>query len=428
MAGIGSLFQATFPGLAKQVSQLGYNLGLGGAGISRPSGTPFNPRLTPSAVYTAESTGVPVTSVSTTGQISGFNSGNAQGGTSGGGGGGGGGASGYYNANNDWVSTGTPSNSSGGGGGGGGGGERNPDLTYVDVPGRGMVKLSDLQREEQRARDDINAGYDSYFKELDNQLGGLGGQRSGLEQQIQGQYQSGLTDLQGQRTLGMQDIAGYRTKAETQQERNLKSLANDIQNQYMAGNVYLGARGAGDSSAANMYSYALNKLGSQQRGDIMTKTADIMQELNSKEIRLNEIFNTESNKLASDRDAKLGEVTRWYNEQLNNLSTAKAQGQMAKGQDLASLSKNMLNYAMQQLSTIQAQYANQQSALQQWAMNNSTYIGQLKQNMASVSNYSVPTIGYNMTGTPTVDSAGNIQARYGGYATDEDRKNRGIFG
>ena len=41
----------------------------------------------------------------------------------------------------------------------------------------------------------------------------------------------------------------------------------------------LGARGAGDSSAANQYSYALNRLGSKERGNVMNTTAQSQQEI-----------------------------------------------------------------------------------------------------------------------------------------------------
>ncbi len=271
---------------------------------------------------------------------------------------------------------------------------------------------------EDQVRGDINSGYDSYFGQLDQMLGTLPTQKTALEGQVNSQFDKGVADLQGQQQVGMTDIQGYRDKATSQQERSLRGLAEDIQNQYQAGNIFLGARGAGDSSAANQYAYAVSKQGSKQRGDIMNKTSDVNQELDLRAQKLGDIYNTETTKMKADRDTQIGSVGQWFYQQQNALQQAKANGQLQKGQDLANLSKQLLSAAMQQISNVQANYQSQNNALQQWAMSNSQNITQLRGNMQAVSQYQMPTIANSsILGSPQLQANNSIYVpgNIGGY-------------
>jgi len=274
-------------------------------------------------------------------------------------------------------------------------------------------------------RNDINSGYNDYFNQLDQISGGLNGQRSALETSANATYDSNLADLTGQKTQGLQDIQNYKDQAVTQQDRSLRDLADQMQNQLQAGNVYLGARGAGDSSAANQYSYALTKLGNKQRGTVVNQTNDNLNQLNQKELQVKNIFNTESNKLKASLQDQIAQVANWFYGQQNAIQQAKAQGVLAKGQDLANLSKSLLGNAMQAIATLQANHQSQQNALLSWATSTAQNIGQLKQNLQAVSQFNMPSdVNTSLAyATPQVNTNGGITAPFGlGYTNDQQKQ------
>lgn len=284
------------------------------------------------------------------------------------------------------------------------------------------VQQTSLPDYAAETRNAINSGYDSYFSQLDDVLNnGLPSQRAAQEGIVGSQYQQGVNDLTTQKNLGVQDLNAQRTKATAQQGRTLQDISDNIRNLFTAGNVYLGSRGAGDSSAANQYSYALTKLGSKQRGDVTSQYADINNDIDGRETRLNEIYNQQLTNQGLERDQKLNSIAQWFGEQQNALKMAKAQGQLSRGQDLASLSQQLLNQALQQVQNIQAEAANQRSLLDQWAANHATSIGELRNNLSSVSttNYSMPT-AQAINGAPNVSGGGGAPTLFGyGGGTDE---------
>lgn len=229
----------------------------------------------------------------------------------------------------------------------------------------------------------------------------------------------------------MRTIDGQRRKTEENQVKTLSDLADNIRNQYMAGNVYLGARGAGDSSAANMYSYALNKMGSKQRGDIMGQTASTMNDIADREAKLKGIYTQEVSRLDTEKNNQIAGIAQWFAEQQNNLRGMKAQGELSKGQDLATLSQNLLSQALSKLNEVETNTRNRRNALESWAMSNSQNLTQLKQNMSGIANVPLDLPGFQaVNGAPQVDGQGNINALsyFGNGSNEEEQQQRGIFG
>lgn len=269
-------------------------------------------------------------------------------------------------------------------------------------------QVQDISAEQRSA---IESGYGAYEAELDAMLNeGLPGQQSALEAGASAQLAQGLEDLGFQKSEGEAQLTKQETKTKEEQKRSLKDIAANIRNSFMAGNVFLGAGGAGDSSAARMYSYALTKLGSKQRGDIMKQSANIMNEIRDRSHRLSTIYNTEKNKLQQTYNQRIAEVQQWFYEQQNALRGAKGELAVKKGQDLASLSQTLLNQALSEINFIKEQAAAKTQMLDQWAMNNASTIQQLQQNMAAVSGYN-PTQpkAQPIVGAPQM-SGGNIFA------------------
>ena len=294
----------------------------------------------------------------------------------------------------------------GGGGGGGGGGSWGGTTTAPAVQGvstggtpagynlnsQGTLVQSDVNAggggtvdPYAALRGEISGGWDTYINSLDQQLGQLPGQRSTLESQAQTQATGGQQDITGQQNLALQDIEGLRTKATENQVKSLKDVGSNIGNLMNAGQVMLGSRGAGDSSAANMYSYALTKMGSKERGNVMGQTKSIMADLDTREGRLNEITNQEKNKLTNWLNTQLGSIAQWFQTAQQSLTQQKGVAGQQKSSDLAQLSKSLLDQATQMAMYYKSQHDNLMSGLNTWAANHSTDINSLRTNLQAVS-------------------------------------------
>lgn len=252
----------------------------------------------------------------------------------------------------------------------------------------------------------INSGYDAYFNSLDQMMGGLGTQQTNQNQIIQNSATQGLSDLGASRTQSMTDLGIQEGKLMGNQAKNLRDLSDQMQNQYQAGNVYLGARGAGDSSAANQYGYALQKLGNRSRGDVMSQTQSQMGDIGAQRAKVNNIFTQETGRLDTEKSNQLLQVSNWFQQAQQQIQQAKATGQLSKGQDLANLSRSILDQAIQRLQTIDTNTINQKNALTQWAMNNSTTVQGLQQNFNQLGSFQAQLPQSSLFSNPSSQATG----------------------
>lgn len=283
---------------------------------------------------------------------------------------------------------------------------------------------SEVDKLADQARGNINTGYDQYFAGLDEQLNtDLPTQRTAQEGMVGSQLSSGMGTLEGQKTEGLADLNVERRKTESGQAKSLQDLAENIRGLFQAGKVNLGSRGAGDSSAADQYAYAIAKMGTKSRGAVLAQTKEIQTQINDKEFKLKNIYNTSIKELQASTDQKNYEIANWFSQAQQQIKDMKAQGQLGQGQDLASLSQQALTMAQNKLMIAQTDAKDRRNALDSWAMSNSENITQLKGNLAKVSQYQAPgvnTPGLQGLSSPTGGNTGwNMQGM--GYSTDEDK-------
>lgn len=236
----------------------------------------------------------------------------------------------------------------------------------------------------------IGSAWDSY-------LSGLGGVGDYLNQQQTSQ--NGIADsqlAQGQNTIN------------SQKANSLRDIASTTRNAFQAGNDYLGSLGAGDSSAANQYSFAINQQAGKQTGD------------------LNNFVNGQLSNLQSQHDQQVQSIASWFSQQQAALKQQVAQGQLQKGQDLASLSENILNQAMQATNQAKANTQNQYNALLSWAAGNSANVSQLQGNIAAIPQ----TMGQiSLFGGQGGGTGAGATPSYGGYvAPTTNQQQTDVFG
>jgi|GEM_PF-1626903 len=277
-----------------------------------------------------------------------------------------------------------------------------------------------------QARNEINSGYDNYFRELDNMMGELPGQAEAQKGITTNSYNQGVSDIGLQKQSSLGDLNTQSRKNTEQQVKGLRDIAENIGNLMRTGQVTLGTRGAGDSSAANMYSYALTKMGSKQRAGVLEQTRSIENDIQDRVSKLNNVVTQEMGKLKTNYDNAVLGITQWLGEQQNAIRQAKAQGQLQKGQSLANLSTQLLQQATQALMQAKAEVSNRRSMLEQWAMNNAKDIQTLRSNLAEVSNYTAANVTpRQINGIPTFDAQGNMSAPFYpgiGYGTTKEEQ------
>lgn len=285
---------------------------------------------------------------------------------------------------------------------------------------------ADLQAKQ--VRNDINSGFDAYTSQLDQMLGSLPSQQAGQNQIAQNSYNQGINEIQSQKASSLADLETSRRKNSEQQVKTLADIADNIRNLYQTGNVMLGTKGAGDSSAADRYAYAVTKLGSKQRGDVLAQTRSIENDIADRAAKLNNIVTMETSKLKTNLDNQILQVAQFFQDKQNELLQAKATGQLQRGQSLAALSSQLLSVAQQQLAAAEQDYRAKQNSLLTWAENNSKTIGQLRTNLAALGQYNLPAIQAEaVNGQPSFDAQGNLSVPMFGGAVPKTRENQ-LFG
>lgn len=308
---------------------------------------------------------------------------------------------------------GVSTQNTGGSSGGNSGGSSTP-VNDPNAPQQGwgqtFPNMDAYNQYRDQMTNEINTGYNNYFSQLDSMLNSdLPAQRSSQEGVARSQGTQAENTLGAQRTQGLADLATQTRQTEQGQAKSLQSLADDVRNQFKAGQIYLGSRGAGDSSAANQYSYAIAKMGNQARGNVMQQTNEIKNQIADREFKLNNTYNTELNNIKESVNQKVLEIGNWFSDAQMKIKEMKANGELAKGKDLANMSSQLLQTATQQLLMAQQEGANRRSMLDSWAASNSKTIGELRTNLAGISNYQAPGVtNPGVSGQLSSDSQGNV--------------------
>lgn len=233
-------------------------------------------------------------------------------------------------------------------------------------------------------KNEINSAWDSYLSSL----------QSTADQYLPEQVtaQQGVVNTQYDNSVN---------QVNTQKAKSLRDITSNMRNAFQAGNAYLGTRGAGDSSAANQYQYALSKDAAKQTG------------------QLNEFVNGQLNNLTSQRDTQMQQIAQWFSQQQMAIKQQIASGQLQRSQDIATLSKQALDQAIQWKNQVEAQATNTYNGLLSWAASNSTNVSQLTQNISQIpqvmgqfnmnqmNGRNMPAAGYGYNSNERLDLFGN---------------------
>lgn len=330
----------------------------------------------------------------------------------------------YASSTTAWPSSPyNPVNQSGGGNSGSGGDSPAPQPAQPSGP-----SPEEIYKQQQISN--ISNKWNGYFSTLDNILGGLPGQADTLKSTANIQAGQSVNDLTASTDQSKADLYKSEDKINTNQVKSLKDISSNIRNLMQAGNTYLGAKGAGDSSAVNQYAYALTKLGSQQRGDVTAQTNDMLNDVNDRLSKVNNVYTQEKQRIDSELNIQINNIASWLATQQQAIQQAKAQGQLDKGTDIQALTENLYNIAVQKATQLQNVFQDQQAALQTWALNNSNSLKEAQSKLGSYGSFQVQAPSYGaINGTPQFGTQ-PTNSFYGGGGsqsfTDEEKKALGL--
>ncbi len=205
----------------------------------------------------------------------------------------------------------------------------------------------------------------AYF---DQAAGQLGETQKNLEAQVNSLFSGSQSTINTAQAGSLAELGTAKEKVAANSATSLRDLSKSMRNQLETGAQKLGGiPGASNSTGANMYNYALGKVGNQNRANLMKQT----NELNSNiDLQVNKVKQTAQDQLAqleSWKNTQLLQISQYIQQQRGAIDQAKAQ------------------QIYSQLQNIDTQANAFKQSLYQWAMNNSTTLDQLKQKLAGFS-------------------------------------------
>lgn len=282
----------------------------------------------------------------------------------------------------------------------------------------------------QQVRNEINGAYDGYISSLDQQLGILGGSFDSMSRGVQASTDQFQNTLDLQKTQGIDALTAEKAKLDATQKKTLQGLAEDVTNQFQAGNVYLGARGAGDSSAASQYAYAIAKQGNKQRGDVMAQTADITNQINLRKENLTKIYDNETKNNKLEYQKQMSSLAQWYADAQSQIAGLKGTANLNRGTSLAQMSMDLLTQAKQRAQDIQDQATQRQSTLEAWALNHSNTLEQARAKLGDQSAFTAPAVTRGAivgANAGTGSNSGSNPVAYGYGSATQDKNLTSLF-
>lgn len=236
--------------------------------------------------------------------------------------------------------------------------------------------------EQERKNEEFRQKIGDRFNELRGQYGNILGQfqtklgeMPNAIRQLGQQYKAAIGEQETQR-LGQ--IGQQRERVAEQQKSGLRAIAEDVRRQTKSATARLSQMGAGNSSAAKMFQFAIQKAANSNTANLLKQAANNYNNLDQEEIKLKSEYNTMRNNLDLDEQNNIKRVDSNINNIIKNIND-----NLAQSGELERLSKEELNAVYVDELTNAYRNAVQQSKtmkdqLEQWRLENAKSINSLK--------------------------------------------------
>lgn len=261
-------------------------------------------------------------------------------------------------------------------------------------------------------RSSVNNAYDPVFQQLDSMAGLIPTWKTEKEGTVNSMYNNQAEELGVSKKGALDTLDTYRTEVGQRQAKSVRQLNQNMQKMLQAGNVYLGTAGAGDSSAAKMYAFALSKAAGQGAAEISDNASSQYNDLNVQQSNVQTTFDTNMSQLKQWKDSELNKVSEWANTQLLNIQNAKASATGQKAQALASMEQGVIQQALSYLQSLDSQATNWASQMQTWAINRMASIDDAKIKLGQQAQYNVQDIIAPQLAGINSPIASNVNSQY----------------
>jgi len=216
---------------------------------------------------------------------------------------------------------------------------------------------------EDKLRKSLSGSFGSTIDAYKNMIGWLPGDQQNLTDQVGTMADTQKNSVHDALNAALAKYQGYRGEVAGNQKATLQDLADNTRNLFQAGNNYLGAKGAGDSSATGMYSAALTQQANKQRGDVQTSVNKQYNDINTSEADTTSASQQQIDSIDTWKASRTSEIVQQYQDLKRQLTVAKAQADDSKKAALSQLDASLFNSAINNLNNIQSTAATYKSQI-----------------------------------------------------------------
>jgi hypothetical protein len=208
------------------------------------------------------------------------------------------------------------------------------------------------EKREKAARNAIGEKGDIIRSGLDSLIGLIPGQQQSSIDRLRGQAGSSKQNILDARDLAQGRFGVMNEDILNNQKGTLRDLSSDVRNAFQAGNIYLGSRGAADSSAAGMYSRGIQQAANKNRADVLNQTSGDLANLNLQQEEMMAMADTEMRKVDDWLNQSVADLEATFNDRMAQLQMAKVNASAEELQAIAQLEMGLLNDAQQQYNQL----------------------------------------------------------------------------
>ena len=276
-------------------------------------------------------------------------------------------------------------------------------------------------------RSSVNRNYDQVYSALDEYAGLIPTQQTAREQSVNNLYNSQQNEINTAMGGSLGALDGARNNVATNQAKSVRDLQENMRNMLQAGNIQLGIGGAGDSSAANMYAYALSKQAGRNSADISNQASSQYGQIDAQAQQIRATADDNLAKLNTWKADNLNSVLTWAQDQVSQIRQQRISATGQKAAALAAAEAGIIQNALTSLQNMDSQIATWKQGIQSWAANRMATLDDAKLKMANSSNYnSADIVAKELKGMNGTTSAATSSANMAGYNPWQKQKDESL--
>ena len=231
-----------------------------------------------------------------------------------------------------------------------------PPAAAVAPPGptAAQIAAANTAAANARAATAINAGYKGVLDTYNGQLSDIPGEIADAGSLVNNQADSQNKSIESAYGVGNSNLAFARNQVNTQGSRAITKLGQQLRDSFSSYDTLVGNAGAGDSSAPDQLSYALQKVGAQGRTDINNNTADQQGAITQQQTGLDATHADQLQQLGTWKANQIVSIGQQFRQLQQQIETAKAGATKDQLVALAGLNTDAVNQAVAALSGVKA--------------------------------------------------------------------------